>query len=486
MERVKLFFRRKSTEKLRLESYIRNLVKVIVIPLVLVIFFIAGIFFLYSQRYNSILKNVTTASEFNQNFKSDINLKMYYYVIESRYSIGLPAEDVKNAAEIAQSLLKTTTKKDSVTAITSVLNLCATLEDKMNQIALTDNYNEKQTQLENNIYVLTDLIQVYMYNYLYSEAARLNELQSTLTFQLELVFFGILLMVIVLLLILLSWSRRVSRRITEPIEALSRRVEVISSGDLTEQPAIEAGEIEVQALSNGVEQMVTHLNELIAKNKNEEIHRRNAELALLRAQINPHFLYNTLDTIIWLIETGDLEKSVQMVNSLSNFFRFSMNRGKDVITLEEEKKHILSYLEIQQIRYRDVMDYQIDIPGELGRYCLPKLTLQPLVENAIYHGIKLKRGKGKIEVTGRQEGDCIILTVSDNGAGMPTERLAELRRALRDDRVLGFGLRAIHKRLQLMFGDDYGIVDIFSTQGDGTQINVKIPKWLPGIEEEAS
>ncbi len=481
---MKLFLKRKSAEKLRLENYISNLIKVIIIPLVLVIVFIAGIFFLYSQRYTSILKNVTTASEFNQNFKTDINLKMYYFVIESRYSEGLPTEEVKNAAEVAQSLLKTTTKKDSLTAVTSVLNLCTTLEDKMNQIVSTDNYNERQMQLENNIYVLTDLIQVYMYNYLYSEAARLNELQSTLTFQVELVFVGIMLMVILLLLILLSWSRRLSRSITGPIEDLSRRVEVISSGDLTEQPAIEASEIEVQALSNGVEQMVTHLNELIAKNKNEEIHRRNAELALLRAQINPHFLYNTLDTIIWLIETGDLEKSVQMVNSLSNFFRFSLTRGRDVITLAEEEKHILSYLEIQQIRYRDVMDYEINIPEELGSYCLPKLTLQPLVENALYHGIKLKRGKGRIEVTGRLEGDCIILSVSDNGAGMTPERLTELRQALRDGRELGFGLRAIHKRLQLMFGDEYGVVEIFSTQGEGTQINVKIPKWLPEAEEE--
>ena len=450
----------------------------------LVIFFIASIFFLYSQRYTSILKNVTTASEFNQNFKADINLKMYYFVIESRYSEGLPTEEVKNAAALAQSLLKTTTRKDSLTAITSVLNLCATLEDKMNEIAKTDNYNERQTQLENNIYVLSDLIQVYMYNYLYYEAASLNQLQSMLTFQIELVFVGILLMVALLVFILLSMSRKLSRSITEPIEALSRRVEVISSGDLTELPAIVANETEVQALSNGVEQMVTHLNELIEKNKNEEVHRRNAELALLRAQINPHFLYNTLDTIIWLIEAGDLERSVLIVNSLSTFFRFSLTRGRDVITLAEEEKQILSYLEIQQIRYRDVMDYKINIPEELGRYCLPKLTLQPLVENALYHGIKLKRGKGRIEVTGYEDGDCIIIMVSDNGAGMTPERLKELRHALRDGLELGFGLRVIHKRLQLMFGDEYGVVEIFSTQGEGTKINVKIPKWLPENEEE--
>lgn len=480
---MNLLIRRKKGEKLPLERLIRSLIETIIIPLVLVIFVVAGIFFWYGQHYNKILNNVTTASEFNQNFKDDIDLKMYYYVIESQYSAGLPLDEIRDAEKLAENLLSTTTEKDSVTAITSVLNLSANLEDKIAQIAITDNYDERQTQLENNVYVLTDLIQVYMYNYLYYEAAHLNDLQSTLTSQLEMLVIGIMLLVGLLLAVLLSKSRQLSRSITGPIEALSKRVKVISAGDLTEQPAIQANELEVQTLSDGFEQMVTHLNELIAKNKEEEIHRRNAELALLQAQINPHFLYNTLDTIIWLIESGDFERSVQMISSLSNFFRFSMNRGKDVITLTEEEKHIRSYLEIQQIRYRDVMDYQIEIPEELGDFCLPKLTLQPLVENALYHGIKLKRGKGHIEVTGRQEGEHIVLSVSDNGAGMSSERLSELRCAIRDGNEVGFGLRAIHKRIQLLFGDAYGVTGIFSVQGEGTRINIEIPMSLPKEEE---
>ena len=480
------FIRRKKGDKLPLEQYIRNLIELIIIPLVLVIVVVVGILFWYGHHYNEILNNVTTASEFNQNFKEDIDSKMYYYVIESQYSEGIPIEEVQSAEKLAKSLLATTTEKDSVTAITSVLNLSNNLEDKITQIAETNNYDERQTELENNIYVLTDLIQVYMYDYLYYEAAHLNELQSTLTFQLEMMMGGILLLVILLLVILLFKSRKLSRSITEPIEDLSNRVKVISAGDLTEQPAIQADELEVQALSDGFEQMVIHLNELIAKNKDEEIHRRNAEFALLRAQINPHFLYNTLDTIIWLIEAGDTDRSIQMVNSLSNFFRFSMNRGKDVITLAEEEKHIRSYLEIQEIRYHDVMDYQIDIPPELGGYCLPKLTLQPLVENALYHGIKLKRGKGHIQVIGRQEGETIVLIVKDNGAGMSPERLKELRNSIHNGRAIGFGLHAIHKRLQLLFGDSYGITDIFSGQGDGTQINVEIPLRLPEEEEGTS
>jgi len=483
---VNLFIRRKKGEKVPLDHYIRKLIEIIIIPPVLVILIVVGILFWYGHHYNKILNNVTTASEFNQNFKSDIDSKMYYYVIESQYSEGLPIEEVQYAEKLAQSLLATTTEKESVTAITGVLNLCANLEGKMYQISNTNNYDERQTQLKNNIYVLSDLIQTYMYNYLYYEAANLNELQSTLTFQLEMMMGGILLLVVLLLAVLLSKSRKLSRSITEPIEDLSKRVKVISAGDLSEQPSIQANELEVQALSDGFEQMVMHLNILIAKNKDEEIHRRNAEFALLQAQISPHFLYNTLDTIIWLIEAGDVDRSVQIVISLSNFFRFSLNRGKDVISLAEEEKHIRSYLEIQQIRYQDVMDYQIDIPPELGSYCLPKLTLQPLVENALYHGIKLKRVKGHIQVTGRQDGKCIVLTVTDNGAGMSPERLNELRDSVHDGREIGFGLHAIHKRIQLLFGDSYGITDIFSSPSEGTQINLRIPMRLPEEEEGIS
>lgn len=483
---MKRFIRRKKAEKLPLEQCIQNLIKVIVIPLAVVIVVVVAILFWYGQHYNAILNNVTTASEFNQNFKDEIDSKMYYFVIQSQYSEGLPTKEVQAAEALAKNLLATTTEKDSVTAIDSVLSLSANLEDKMNQIAKTDNYDLRQTELENNIYVLTELIQTYMYDYLYYEAAHLNTLQSTLTNQLEMLMVGILLMVTLLLLLLLLKTKKLSRSITGPIEELSNRVKVIGTGDLSEQPPIEANEVEVQALSDGFEQMVIHLNELIEKNKSEEIHRRNAELALLQAQINPHFLYNTLDTIIWLIETGDVERSVRMVSSLSNFFRFSMNQGKDVISLKEEEKHITSYLEIQQIRYRDVMDYQIDIPPELGGYCLPKLTLQPLVENALYHGIKLKRGKGLIRVTGQEEDGCICLTVTDNGAGMTPERLEELNNAIQNGSQIGFGLRAIHKRLQLMFGSSYGIISINSSLGEGTQINLRIPMWLPEEMEGAS
>ena len=163
-----------------------------------------------------------------------------------------------------------------------------------------------------------------------------------------------------------------------------------------------------------------------------------------------------------------------MVGSLSNYFRFSLSRGQNVITLKEEQQHIRSYLEIQHMRYRDLMEYEIDMPEELESYILPKLTLQPLVENALYHGIKIRRRKGIIRVSARKQDDLIFLEVLDDGCGMTEERLNEVRASLADGRREGFGLRTVHQRIQILFGGEYGL-SIKSEPDTGTRIVVKIP-----------
>ena len=230
--------------------------------------------------------------------------------------------------------------------------------------------------------------------------------------------------------------------------------------------------------------MVGHLKRLIEENTQKEKQRRHTELALLQAQINPHFLYNTMDTIIWLIESGEIAKAVTMINSLSNFFRFSLSRGQSIITLAEEEQHITSYLEIQQMRYRDLMEYEIDIPEEMKRYTLPKLTLQPLVENALYHGIKMKRRKGHIHVCGFVREGRVILTVRDDGVGMTPERLCALKNSLEDGGRDGFGLRAVHQRIQILFGREYGL-QFESAPDEGTTVTVTIPMHTNDKEANA-
>lgn len=468
-------FRRKEKKlKITMQSKLWKMILFVTIPLIIVIIAIASSGIIYALQYQAILENVTTASDFNQNFKNYVDLKMYYYVIDSQYSEGLPLAEVQSAETIARKLIDTTTEKESLKAISSVLNLCQNLKDKMIQISSTEGYESREDQLDQNIYVLTDLIQKFMYTYLYYESAHLNELQTTMIKNM-IVFMGITMAVsLVLLYILLTYSRKLSRGIVDSIDGICERLEDIGKGSLLVCEPIEADVDEVQILSYGIEDMVGRLKTQIEKNTKQEKQRRRTELALLQAQINPHFLYNTLDTIIWLIESKEINPAVTMISSLSNFFRFSLSRGQNIITMEEEEKHVRSYLEIQQMRYHDLMDYDIQIPDSIKNYILPKLTLQPLVENALYHGIKVKRRKGHILVTCRAEDECLIMEVIDDGYGMTKERKKVVVESLTNDSSEGFGLRAVHQRLQILFGMEYGLT-IESELDAGTKVIAKIP-----------
>ena len=429
----------------------------------------------HNSQYKNLLYNVTTASEFNQDFKENIDLKMYYYVIESRYSEGLPIQEVQAAQDLAKDLLNSTSQKDSLRAVTSVLDLCENLEEKIYQIQQTRSYDSRQVQLENNVYVLTALIQEYMYNYLYCESVQLNLLQQQISRQIWAEILLLLALFAVLILLLVRYSVRLSRSVTQPVVDLSRRAEDVIGGDLTVREPVRSETYEIRTLSEGMEQMIARINAQIQEITQKQASLRKAELALLQAQINPHFLYNTMDTIIWLIEADRSQAAVEMVSHLSDFFRHSLSRGEDVISLGEEEQHVRSYLQIQQARYQDILDYAIQMDPGLQAVRLPKLTLQPLVENALYHGIKGKRGKGCISVTSREEGPDVLLQITDNGAGMTGARLEELNRAMESGERVGFGLATVHERLRLLFGSPYGLT-LSSREGMGTTVTVRVPR----------
>lgn len=457
-----------------IQGRLRRLVTTISILIVVILASALIMLISYNRHYSRLLYNVTTASEFNQEFKNSIDQKMYYYVIESQYSEGLPIAEVRAAQELARSLIDTTTQKDSHQAITSVLDLCENLEEKIYQIQNTSNYDERLIQLENNVYVLTSLVEEYMYTYLYYEAVELNAIQQETAAQILTEIILIVLFAGIAIWGILRYSLRLSRSITQPIVDLCGRAEDVSDGDLTARGPIQSEVREIRTLSVGMEQMIERLNQQIHEGEQRQESLRRAELALLQAQINPHFLYNTMDTIIWLIEAEKTQEAVEMVSNLSSFFRHSLSKGEDVITLEEEERHVRSYLQIQRARYKDIMEYTVDIDPKLRGVMIPKLTLQPLVENALYHGIKLKRAVGHIRITGWQEGDRVILEVSDNGVGMTQERLLRLRESMENDERVGFGLSAVHQRLRLQFGGDYGL-SVTSREGIGTSVTARIP-----------
>ena len=284
---------------------------------------------------------------------------------------------------------------------------------------------------------------------------------------------------ILVLVVLLSYYIPLS--ITRPIRKLSEVTDQVAKGNLTVRSDVKTG-MEVSVLSNSLNTMIDKINELLEQITKEQVRLRKAEFELLQSQINPHFLYNTLDAIIWLAEAGEQKKVVSMVGNLSEFFRTSLNQGKDIISIREELQHVRSYLEIQQVRYQDILKYEIQVPKEINKYMIPKITIQPLVENALYHGIKNKRGPGRITVGAKREEEYFVIFIEDNGIGINKERLEQVRNKIlyktsAENDI--YGLYNVNERIRLNFGEKYGI-SIESIYGEKTTVSIILPYTREG------
>ena len=243
---------------------------------------------------------------------------------------------------------------------------------------------------------------------------------------------GEIIMILLAVLMTRRTALRMRRIIREPIEHLEQMTAMLAGGNLRASiPPTDV--VELESLTRSVGQLGRRIEELLEQNRREQENLKKSELRLLQAQINPHFLYNTLEAIIWQSETGRSADVIAIARALSDFFRISLSSGADWIPVSQEIRHLAGYLSIQKMRYRDILNYEIDVPQDMqGDYML-KLLLQPLVENALYHGIKNRRGGGVITVTGRREGDFLHFTVADTGRGMTPERLNQVRQMIESD-----------------------------------------------------
>jgi len=288
-----------------------------------------------------------------------------------------------------------------------------------------------------------------------------------------------ILIVCLAVLLMRSMIRQTTRTIREPIEHLEHFAGILAGGNL--QARIPHTDVaELITLTDRVNIMADRLESLIEQNRREQENLKKSELRLLQAQINPHFLYNTLDAIIWQAESGRGSEVVHLTSALSDFFRISLSSGADWIPVSQEIKHLAGYLSIQKTRYRDILNYEIDVEECVLNAHMLKLLLQPLAENALYHGIKNKRGGGTITVAGRREGDFLRFTVADTGVGMTPEKLASVRAHLQDAAHpsyvpgnSGFGLSNVHQRIRLYYSQEDGL-DIQSGP-DGTTVSFRVP-----------
>ena len=434
-----------------------------------------------------MINSSVAASEFSLDFKKDFDYETYLLIVGNKSIHESKLDDMLDEANrIVTRLEELTNSRENTSRLNSVKKYLKNLgiyKERIEQNLMEGNKYEENLEIwENDVQIVTDLLQDTIFQYIYYEISDLQHLST----EYRNIFVGTVRFIIIafacICTLLLILSYYIPLSITRPIRKLSEVTDQVAKGDLSVRFDARSG-VEVNRLSDSLNTMIDKINELLAQVTKEQVRLRKAEFELLQMQINPHFLYNTLDTIIWLAEAGKQKEVVDMVGSLSEFFRTSLNQGKDIIPIREELQHVKSYLEIQQVRYQDILEYEISLPRELEKVCLPKLTLQPLAENALYHGIKNKRGLGHILINGRREKNHFVIQIEDNGIGISEERLAQVRDKIQYRSPAGndiYGLYNVNERIHLNFGEKFGI-SIESDYGDGTVVSILLPYMEEGV-----
>jgi len=475
-DKIKNIYRRSA-----LDTKIRYSYVLLVAPLAVFLIFCFYNMWSGNRQHEQMIESAIVASEFSLDFQKDFDYETYLVIVENK-SMGESklSTMLTDANRIVNNLESITNSQENRERLESAKRYLENLQSYTERIdenlSIGNKYEENLEIWENDVQIVTSLLRETIFEYIYYEIDEIQTIHEEYqSFYMKLITISILIF-FVILVVMIFLSYYIPLSITRPIRRLSQVTDQVSRGNLEVRSDVEAG-AEVGMLSDSLNAMIDKINELLDQVKKEQVSLRKAEFQILQSQINPHFLYNTLDAIVWLAESGEQKKVVNMVGSLSDFFRTSLNQGKDIISIKEELQHVRSYLEIQQVRYQDILQYEIDVDEELFHNQIPKITIQPLVENALYHGIKNRRGMGNIRITAEKEKSFFIIHVEDNGIGMKADRLYEVKDAIKNkipSQKDIYGLYNVNERIRLNFGDRYGI-SIQSTYLKGTIVNIILP-----------
>ncbi len=437
----------------------------------------------YSRQYDAIITNITTANSISGSIKPDIDNEMWKIVAgKVKFSEGKQYEIIDNVNTKVRWMMENTDSKRARVKLDLILRTLQSLEGYVDQMG--DKISNNSTAAENeavleNIRFATSVMEEVVQNYVLYEVHRTEDQYQVM--RESFVRWQILSLVLIFsavgFSVVAAWS--LSKSIYTPIKKLHDITTTITKNDL--QALMTSDNVdEITELGMSFNIMIGKIKELLDSKIKEQEELKKAELRALQAQINPHFLYNTLDTIIWMAESKKTDQVVRIVSALSNFFRISLSKGMDWITIGEEIERIRNYLTIQKMRYQDILDFKIEVDENVAENTILKLILQPLVENALYHGIKNKRQGGTISVRARRKGeDEVLLEVEDDGIGFTPDKLAQLRSELEDDSgdiklESGFGIGNVNKRIRLYYGRPYGL-SIESEYTTGTCVTLVIP-----------
>jgi len=447
----------------------------------------------FNRQYDAIITNITTANSINGYIKPSIDTEMWNIVAgKTEFKGGNQYEIIDQVNTQIESMMANAESDKSrikLEVIYRTMNTLTHYVDKMGQQIEDGSRVAENEQVLEDIRGVSEVVEESVQDYMLFEVNQAEQQykENQTRFTRLSILYMILLPGVIGFSILAAWI--ISASIYIPIKKLHNVTTTITGEDL--QALVTTHNVdEITELGISFNIMIGRIRELLNAKIREQENLKKAELKALQAQINPHFLYNTLDTIVWLAESSKTDQVIEIVKALSSFFRIALSKGKDWIPLRQEIEHVSSYLTIQRMRYRDILDYRIEVDEELLDSTILKLTLQPLVENALYHGIKTKRNGGTIVVQAKRAGDDkVSLVVQDDGVGFTPYKLAQIQELLvqdwdeiSTDGEGGFGLANVNKRIQLYYGKAYGL-SIQSHYRGGTQVSVTIPQQCaPALE----
>ena len=487
------FLEQKSISGILRASYIFMLC-LFVIP----VFYTFISFMVTSSRYDRIITNIGRASRVNQVVKSEVASELWNVIAGnkafkdgSQYQILSRVEnEIMDINAHADPTRGVNYLEVAARAMHTLKNYVDRLGDQIESGAPV----AENEALLDEIRAVSQVASEVLQDFINAEIAQADEVNRDIK-RYYAILTGILVAIILAFVAAFARTlKSVPESISRPIRDMELLSSEIASGDFSARVQVPRIE-ELDTLAANLNVMAERLEGLIQENIREQQNLKKAEMKTLQAQITPHFLYNTFDSIIWLAESGDTARVIEITRAFSEFFRISLSRGKDWITAEQELAHIRHYLTIQKIRYSDIMDYSVEADADVATCMVLKLTLQPLVENAIYHGIKNKRGMGHIKVTaqieGRQdinlqdEGDAgrnerrVRFCIEDNGIGFTKEKLKDVRDELfanksADELSAVYGLYNVNTRLKLYYGEAVSL-NIESEFGRGTRVWFCVP-----------
>ena len=431
----------------------------------------------YGDRYHQAISQVERVSSLKPLVTSEIPDEMWSIVAgRTTFSQGRQYELLDTVNHTIEELTHVGGSTELTVARRTLDTLKGYIDRMGEQIAKGALVADNEALLE-EVRSVSSLVGDMLEKYITVEISSTMDTSRLLQEQLMLMVWLMAALLVMTFVFAMLAQKSLSHAIRKPIAELERFAGSIAEGDLLAR--VDKPEVtELRGLSESLNVMAMKLQGLIDENRREQENLKRSELRTLQAQIAPHFLYNTLDAIVWLAEAQRTDEVIHITRALSDFFRISLSQGRDWIPLSDEIKHLQGYLTIQKIRYRDILDYEINIPQELYTWQILKLLLQPLVENAIYHGIKHRRGRGFIRVSGWVQDGKMMLSVTDNGAGMTEERLRQVRENLDSEGPAEgergcYGLFNVNKRIQLYYNQPEG-VEIESGE-NGTTVRFCVP-----------